>query len=359
MPHSLTQLSDLATLPFDQIIDVRSPAEFAQDHIPGAINLPAMSNEERAKVGTIYVQEDPFKARKIGAAIVSRNMAAHLEGPLADKGGSYKPLVYCWRGGQRSGSVAIILKQIGWRADTIEGGYRAYRRLVSKALYEGVMPFPLVVIDGGTGTAKTRLLSHLAEQGAQTLDLEAMAEHRGSLFGPMGDTQPCQKAFESRLAMGLSKLRLNRPVYVEAESSKIGRLIIPPVLWQAMIVAPNLHLAAPLNARIDHLIADYPNMLSNGEKLASVLDMLIRYHGRDKVSEWKSFARDQSFRPLIRGLIETHYDPRYRRISRAKAPKATSLDLPDLSEATLSKTATAIIAAETTSSTALTTHRIT
>ena len=137
MPLALTQLSDLAALPFDEIIDVRSPAEFAEDHMPGAINLPALSNEERARVGTIYVQEDPFKARKIGAALVSRNMAAHLEGPLADREGAYKPLVYCWRGGQRSGSVAIILKQIGWRADTIEGGYQAYRRLVSKTLYDG------------------------------------------------------------------------------------------------------------------------------------------------------------------------------------------------------------------------------
>ncbi len=346
MPLNLTQLSDLASLPFDQIIDVRSPAEFAQDHLPGAINLPAMSNEERARVGTIYVQEDPFKARKIGAAIVARNVAMHLEGPLSEKEGSYKPLVYCWRGGQRSGSVAIILKQIGWRADTIEGGYQAYRRLVSKALYEGAMPCPVVVIDGGTGTAKTRLLHHLADQGAQTLDLEAMAEHRGSLFGPMGDTQPSQKAFESRLAMGLAKLQPNRPVYVEAESSKIGRLIIPPVLWQAMITAPNLRLTAPLEARVDHLISAYPDMRADKTKLHSVLDMLTRYHGHEKVAQWKALAAAQEYPALTRALIETHYDPRYARISKTHAPDAEEILLPDLSDDTLAACAARLIMSE-------------
>lgn len=346
MPLALTKLSDLAALPFDEIIDVRSPAEFAEDHMPGAINLPALSNEERARVGTIYVQEDPFKARKIGAALVSRNMAAHLEGPLADREGAYKPLVYCWRGGQRSGSVAIILKQIGWRADTVEGGYQAYRRLVSKALYEGTMPCPVVVIDGGTGTAKTRLLTHLAEQGAQTLDLEAMADHRGSLFGPVSETQPSQKAFESQLAMGLAGLDPNRPVYVEAESSKIGRLIIPPVLWQAMIAAPNIRLSAPLDARVRHLLTAYPDMLEDSGKLCDVLDQLTRYHGRETVQHWQALAQARDFEPLIRALVQTHYDPRYRRISRAHAPAAEDVSLPDLSEATLASTAANLIASE-------------
>ncbi|MBO9477054.1 tRNA 2-selenouridine(34) synthase MnmH [Shimia sp. R11_0] len=344
MPLTLTQLSDLATLPFDEIIDVRSPAEFAEDHIPGAINLPAMSNAERAKVGTIYVQDSPFKARKIGAAIVSRNMAAHLEGPLAERDGSYRPLVYCWRGGQRSGSVAIILKQIGWRADTVEGGYQAYRRLVSKALYDGRMPCPIVLIDGGTGTAKTRLLDHLAQQGAQTLDLEAMAEHRGSLFGPMGANQPSQKAFESRLAMGIAGIDPARPVYVEAESSKIGRLILPPSLWQAMIAAPTLRLNAPLDARVAHLITAYPDMRADTDKLLQVLEQLTSYHGHDCVTQWKALVAAQDYQTLTRALIETHYDPRYRRISRNHAAKAQELFLKDLSDATLAQTASKIIA---------------
>ena len=242
--------------------------------------------------------------------------------------------------------MAIILKQIGWRADTVEGGYQAYRRLVSKALYEGAMPCPVVVIDGGTGTAKTRLLDHLAQQGAQTLDLEAMAEHRGSLFGPRGDAQPSQKAFESRLAMGLAKLQPNRPVYVEAESSKIGRLIIPPVLWQAMIAAPNLRLTAPLEARVDHLISAYPDMCADESKLHTVLDMLTRYHGNEKVAQWKALASAKDYAELTRALIETHYDPRYARISKVHAPEAEEILLPDLSDETLATCAARLIMSE-------------
>ncbi len=344
MPLALTQLPDLADLPFDEIIDVRSPAEFAHDHVPGAINLPALSNEERARVGTIYVQDDPFKARKIGAALVSRNMAAHLEGPLADRDGSYRPLVYCWRGGQRSGSVAIILKQIGWRADTIVGGYQAYRRLVARSLYDTPMPSPVTLIDGGTGCGKTRLLAHLAQQGAQMLDLEAMAEHRGSLFGPIGDTQPSQKAFETRLSAAIARLDPEKPVFVEAESFKIGRLNLPPSLWRAMVAAPNLRLNVPLLARVAHVLECYPDMVANGAKLGSILDRLTRYHGHEKVTAWHKLAEDAAFPALVEDLITTHYDPRYRRISRTHAPAAQTLDLPDLTDNTLMQTARALLA---------------
>ena len=170
MPLKLTTLKQVFQAPFDTVIDVRSPAEFAEDHIPGAISLPALGNEERARVGTIYTQDTPFKARKIGAALVARNVAAHLDGPLADKPGGWQPLVYCWRGGQRSGSFASILSQIGWRAQTIEGGYRSYRRLVVQAMHEEALPHRLILLDGNTGTAKTELLALLAA-------------HRGSLFG--------------------------------------------------------------------------------------------------------------------------------------------------------------------------------
>lgn len=346
MPQELTSLTDLANLPFDDIIDVRSPAEFAEDHIPGAINLPALSNEERARVGTIYVQQDAFLARKIGAALVSRNVADHVEGPLADRDGGWKPLVYCWRGGQRSGSVAIILKQIGWRADTVQGGYQSYRRLVAGALYDATMPCPVVVIDGGTGTAKTRLLEHLAAQGAQVLDLEAMAQHRGSVFGPMSDAQPSQKAFESLLASKISQLDPTRVVYVEAESSKIGQRIIPPTLWKAMIAAPNLRITAPLAARASHLLSAYPDLIEDAVKLDTVLQKLVRYHGHEQVDAWQALAAARDFHNLARALIQTHYDPRYGRISRAHAPATEPIDLPDLSEATLAATAARIIASQ-------------
>jgi len=249
MAQAFTTFRGLMDHGFDTVIDVRSPAEFAEDHVPGAINLPVLSNEERAKVGTIYVQQSRFLARKIGAALVFRNSAHHVETQLMDKEGGWRPLVYCWRGGQRSGSFAWMLGQIGWRSDVIEGGYRSYRRLVKQALYDDPLPHRLVALDGYTGTAKTALLQVLAGRGVQVLDLEGLAEHRGSLLGGMVEPQPGQKAFETRLASALLQLDPAQPVLVEAESSKIGARVIPPSLWAAMKIAPRIEVTASVAAR--------------------------------------------------------------------------------------------------------------
>jgi len=194
MTFEISDLSALNEAPFDDIIDVRSPSEFAEDHIPGAINLPVLSDEERARVGTIYTQESPFLARKIGAALVARNAAAHIEGPLSGKDGAWRPLIYCWRGGQRSGSFASILAQIGWRVDTLSGGYQSYRRNVVRLLYETAITSPIVLLDGNTGTGKTDILKRLPTLGIQVIDLEGLACHRGSALGSLGD-QPSQKGF--------------------------------------------------------------------------------------------------------------------------------------------------------------------
>lgn len=343
MPFKFETLSDLAALPFDEIVDVRSPAEFAEDHVPGAINLPVLSNEERATVGTIYVQEDRFLARKVGAALVARNAATHLQGPLADRTGDWRPLVYCWRGGQRSGSFTSILQQVGWRADVLAGGYKSYRRLVVQALYDAPLPHRIILIDGGTGTGKTRLLHHIAEQGGQMIDLEAMAEHRGSLFGPVGSSQPSQKAFESRVAMALARLDPAKPVYVEAESSKIGRLILPPSLWKRMIDAPSIMLEAPRAARAAHLQTAYPDMTADKDKLEAVLDKLVRYHGHERVENWRSLARSGAFETLAEALIEAHYDPRYARISQRFAHQ--TITLATLSEPEFAKAAQSLLRA--------------
>lgn len=339
MPITLTALRDLASLPFDDIIDVRSPAEYAEDHVPGALSLPVLSDEERARVGTIYVQEAPFRARKIGAALVARNAAAHLEGPLSEKDGGWRPLLYCWRGGQRSGSFAAILREIGWRVDTIKGGYKAYRALVVRMLYEAPLPLRLVVIDGGTGTAKTRLLHALAGQGAQVIDLEGLAAHRGSVFGAMAGGQPAQKGFESALAARIIGLDPAQPVFVEAESSKIGELRLPPSLWSEMIAAPRVDIHAPLNARAGHLVAEYDDMVRDPGKLDAVLSKLVRYHGHKRVDEWRALAGAGAFTDLCKALIAEHYDPRYARISRSDAPRLAALDLPDLSDETLQEVA--------------------
>src|SRR5665213_3204532 len=167
----VTEDTDAASLAqFDAVIDVRSPGEFAEDHVPGAISLPVLSDAERAEVGTIYVQGSKLEARRIGAAYVARNIAAHLQGALADRPGGFHPLVYCWRGGQRSNAMATVLAQVGWRTGLLKGGYKTYRRRVQHRLYETDPWFSLVLLDGHTGSAKTEILGRLAARGVQTLD---------------------------------------------------------------------------------------------------------------------------------------------------------------------------------------------
>ena len=324
MAVTLTSLADLAALGFDDIIDVRAPSEYAEDHLPGAINLPVLDDEERARVGTIYKQVSPFTARKIGAALVSRNAAKHVEGPLADKPGGWRPLVYCWRGGQRSGSFATILAQIGWRVETIAGGYKAWRALVVKALYDTPVASRVIVLDGNTGTAKTAILTRLQAQGLQVVDLEGLARHRGSLFGHMAGGQPSQKAFECALAMELSRLDPARPVVVEAESAKVGDLRLPPHLWAAMCRAPRVIVEAPLDQRARYLTRAYADIVEDRARLLTVIDLLKHAHPREKIAEWEAMALAGAFEDLARDLMLVHYDPRYEKHrSRMEVPVVT------------------------------------
>lgn len=321
MALTLSSLADLADHGFDTVIDVRSPAEYAEDHLPGAINLPALSDAERARVGTIYTQESPFTARKIGAALVARNVAAHLDGPLAGMEGGWRPLVYCWRGGQRSGSVATILREIGWRVEVLKGGYRSYRRAVVDSLYETAMPAPVVLLDGNTGTGKTELLARVSALGGQVLDLEGLARHRGSLLGGQPGGQPGQKAFESALAAQVVALDPARPVLVEAESSKIGDLILPPKLWEAMCAAPRIVVEAPPAARAAYLARAYADLAEAPEVLSERLSGLVPLQGRERVAGWQVLAREGAVELLAGELIAAHYDPRYaksreRRVGR-------------------------------------------
>ncbi len=323
MAVELASLADLDRLGVDEIVDVRSPAEYAEDHLPGAVNLPVLTDAERARVGTIYVQQDRFLARKLGAALVARNAAAHLEGPLADRDGGWRPLVYCWRGGQRSGSFASILEQIGWRVELLQGGYRSFRRLVVRALYDDPLPFRVVLVDGMTGTGKTGMLAHLAQAGAQVVDLEALAAHRGSVFGAMPGGQPPQKLFESRLAMQLARLDPARPVFVEAESAKVGARILPPSLWAAMKRAAHLRLEAPVAERAAYLARAYADLTADRAALARVLEKLVPYHGRAQVEAWQALAAQGAFATLAGELIEAHYDPRYAKSAARRGAPVT------------------------------------
>ncbi|SDW60619.1 tRNA 2-selenouridine synthase [Ruegeria halocynthiae] len=340
MVLKFSSLPQLNTHPFDTIIDVRSPAEFAEDHIPGAINLPVLDNEERARVGTIYVQKSPFLARKLGAALVFRNAAGHIENHLSHHEGDWKPLIYCWRGGQRSGSFTWMLQQIGWRAEVVEGGYRTYRRLVKQFLYDEALPYRLMALDGYTGTAKTDLLAYLRERGVQVLDLERLANHRGSLLGEMPGGQPSQKAFESALAAALNQLDAARPVIVEAESSKIGNLILPPSLWLALCKAPRIQITASIAARTTYLVSAYDDILSDNERLRDRLARLRLHRGHEVVDGWLKLIDAGDRRGLTRALMEQHYDPAYAKSRKAqRADVVAQVDAPSLDHVGLSATA--------------------
>jgi tRNA 2-selenouridine synthase len=340
MAITLTSLADLPAFDFDDIIDVRAPAEFAEDHLPGAISLPVLDDAERARVGTIYKQVSPFTARKVGAALVARNAALHLEGPLADRPGGWRPLVYCWRGGQRSGSFATILGQIGWRVETLVGGYKTWRGLVVKAVYDTPVPAPVVVLDGNTGSAKTDILNLLPGLGVQVIDLEGIARHRGSLFGNLGP-QPSQKAFEGALALALARLDPTRPVVVEAESSKIGNCRLPPEIWKAMVAAPRIAIAAPRAARAEYLARAYGDLTADATRLTATVDLLRPAHPREVIEGWQALAASGDFQTLADSLMERHYDPRYGKhrermavpLAEVPAPRLLPEDLPGIAAA--------------------------
>ena len=334
---TLTHLSDPALAGFDDIIDVRSPAEYAEDHLPGAINLPVLDDAERARVGTIYKQVSPFDARKIGGALVAANAARHIAGPLADRDGSWRGLVYCWRGGQRSGSFATILSQIGWRVDRIQGGYKAWRALVVDRVQNQPVAAPVIVLDGNTGSAKTAILGRLAARGWQVIDLEGLANHRGSLFGGRAEGQPSQKLFEGRLALALEALDPARPVLVEAESSRIGAVTVPKAMWQAICAAPRLRLDVPVAARAAYTAATYDDMVVDPARVEGIVAALARLHPAERIEGWRAAVAARDWRGLAEGLLREHYDPRYlkHRLRYAEREKAVVAldDLHDLDAA--------------------------
>ena len=339
-----TDLSPAARDGFDALIDVRSPAEFALDHIPGAINLPVLDDAQRAAVGTEYVQGSKFLARRSGAAIVARNIAAHLEGALGDHDGSFRPLVHCWRGGQRSGAMATVMDQVGWPVTVLDGGYQTWRRQVKAALYDTALPHRLVLLDGPTGAGKTALLAALAARGVQTLDLEALAAHRGSLFGAIPGGQPSQKGFESRLHDALSRLDPARPVVVEAESSKIGARVIPPSLWAAMSRAPAIRVESPVEVRAARTVRDYAGL--DDVAIDAALGRLPRHVSKETIAGWRALAAAGDRLALARELIVHHYDPSYGRQGGSGArERLATVAVDSLDEAELERAADAAAAA--------------
>ncbi|MGA0572202.1 tRNA 2-selenouridine(34) synthase MnmH [Variovorax sp. VNK109] len=299
---------------FDTLIDTRSPAEFALDHIPGAINLPVLSNEERVIVGTLYKQQGAFEARRVGGGMVAANLARHLAGPLADRPAGWKPMVYCWRGGLRSGSMVQWLRLVGWDAQQLAGGYKSFRHHVIEQIESIVPKLDLRILCGATGSAKTRVLQALGERGAQTIDLESLACHKGSMLGALpGVPQPSQKGFETQLATRLEALDLTRPVFVEGESPKIGRLSLPQVLVNQMRNAPCIEIVAPVEARLRYLLTDYAYLGDDPEALAKKMATLKEAHGKETAGRWQAWAMTGDLAPLFEELMTVHYDPHYQR----------------------------------------------
>ncbi len=331
---------------YTSIIDARSPAEFALDRIPGAINCPALSDEERAQIGTIYKQVSPFEAKRLGAAMVSANLARHLRDTFHDKPANWKPLVYCWRGGLRSGSMVTWLRLVGWDAQQLSGGYKAFRGLVLEQIETMVPQLQLRVLCGATGSAKTRVLHALARQGAQVLDLEGYASHKGSLLGNLpGVAQPSQKHFETLLAEQMAQFDLSRPVFVEGESAKIGRVAVPLPLMAQMRAAPVIEVQATPEARLAYLLRDYAYLGDDAADLSRRMGALKELQGNEVVARWQAWAEQGALPLLFDELMRLHYDPHYLRSQTrnfAQWPTRQNYASNDLSDAGIEALATAI-----------------
>lgn len=328
----------------DAVIDARSPAEHALDHIPGALNAPSLYDGERERVGTLYKQVGAFEARRVGGGLMAANLARHVERIWADKPPNWRPLVYCWRGGMRSGAMVTWMRLVGWQALQLEGGYKAWRRHVMERIETLSPQLDLRVIGGPTGSGKTRLLHALAEAGAQVLDLEGLARHKGSVLGSVpGAPQPAQTAFETQLAQALMRHPPGAPLWVEAESRRIGRITLPTPLWERLRQSPGIALHVPRVARIDFLRKDYDYFCQDPAPLLAALESLHRVQSRENLARWRGWAEAGELDQLVEELLAQHYDPLY---ARSQAPvERTPFALPSLTASDLAAAAHQLAAA--------------
>jgi tRNA 2-selenouridine synthase len=318
---------------FDAVIDARSESEYAEDRLPGAINWPSLNDAERHEVGTLYKQVSPFDARKRGASLVAANIGRHIAAHVADKPKGWQPLVYCWRGGQRSGALSLVLGQIGFRVRIVEGGYKAFRAAVLAQLPALAEALQFRVVCGPTGSGKTRLLQALEAAGAQVLDLEALASHRSSVLGLIpGQPQPTQKRFDTLVWDRLRRFDRSRPVFVESESRKVGNLAVPESLIAAMRASPCLRLELSDDERVKLLLEDYGFFAQDAEFFCQRLGALVQLRGREVVEAWQARVRAGDVEGVVRELLAKHYDPGYasstaRNFAQfAQAPSITPQD---------------------------------
>ncbi len=311
--HTLSATDALMRLStFDTIIDARTEDEYALDHVPGAVNWPTLDNAERITIGTLYKQVNAFEAKKRGAALSARNIAAHIEREVLDKPKGWRPLVYCWRGGNRSGALATILSAIGFQVTLIEGGYKAWRAALVEDIPRQAQRLQYRVVCGPTGSGKTRLLQVLATEGAQVLDLEALAHHRSSVLGQIpGVPQPSQKAFDSQIWATLRGHDPAHPVFVESESKKVGNLHVPAALMEAMRSSPCIDLQLPDEERVALLLEDYDFLVNNPSYFCQRLEALTELRGKTTVGEWIEKVHAGQIPQVVLSLLHHHYDPLY------------------------------------------------
>ena len=319
-------ISELSSSRFDVIIDVRTPAEYELDHIPGAINFPVLDNEQRILIGTLH-KTSPFEARRLGAALISRNVATILEVKCNLWPKIFKPLIYCWRGGLRSGSLAIVMAQVGWQVHQLTNGYKAYRHDVLEKMPGLVAKCVIRIVSAPTGSGKTHFLYALQRAGKQVIDLEGLACHRGSVLGKVpGEEQPSQRLFESRLLVVLQNLDFNQPIYVESEGSKIGNVCVPDILHKKMQESKCLYLNVTLEERVRFLCEDYFFFIEDPDLLIKNLSYLSELHSKAKLEEWYKLVRDGEFTELVTQLLVQHYDPCYQKSLRRHYPQIDSDD---------------------------------
>ncbi|MGI9338608.1 MAG: tRNA 2-selenouridine(34) synthase MnmH [Gammaproteobacteria bacterium] len=327
---------------FDDIIDARSPAEYAADCIPGAVNIPALDNEQRRAIGILH-KSDPFAARLRGATMLAENIAVYLRAGFAEKPQHWRPLVYCQRGGQRSGAVVEVLRRIGWQAAQLDGGYKTYRRIVINGIAECAAAARWIVVIGKTGVGKTELLSELAKQGEAVLDLEKLANHRGSVFGGMGG-QPSQRRFESLLYLAMKQLPNNHAVFVESEGRKIGGLHLPAPMLSAMRASADaVLLSASVASRAERIHRQYAGYAASEELFAEAVGKIATYAGKTRVQKWRKMHNENDISQLLADMLQNFYDIGYDKSLRANYSAAKIISRFDTGEMTAEKAAKAII----------------
>lgn len=301
---------------WDVICDCRTPLEYVEDHIPGAISTPVLSNEQRVVIGTMYASS-PFEAQRLGAALVAGNISQIIPTHFMQLPPKSRILVYCWRGGERSGSLAHVLSRVGWHVALLEGGYRSYRRSVLQEL-EGLESRRYHVIGGLTGSGKGVLLDALKARGANVVDLEALAKHYGSAFGDHPtDPQPTQRAFETCLARAILECQAPGPIFVEAESPKVGRVALPAALVRAMRQAPVTRIVVPLAERVKRIRTQYRHFEGECiERTRRNIAGLRATLGGETVDRWLRYIDEGDFDSFVEEILVEYYDDRYTQSSQ-------------------------------------------